>query len=183
MTKQEEKAYLEEQARQREARRCMFTFSDGRRCKMQRMYDDEDLCPFHLDRREADERAIRAGRKIAGAQKGALESPLDINHILENILRAVAEKRMPAKDAAILAYICQLAMQSIPLLYRQAMLQGTAQGAIHKILLVGEHSKDTLQAVMEAATGKLQYPWEKKPDKAASRNAKKPAPVNGSRPA
>jgi hypothetical protein len=119
MTPQEQREF---QKQERNLRRCIFFFADGRRCSMERLSDTEQLCRYHFEQKHTDEKAVRSGRKLVGSKPGALETAIGINHTLENILRAVAERRIPAKDAATIAYICQLLLTSIPLMQKEIAL-------------------------------------------------------------
>jgi hypothetical protein len=168
MTPQEQKAHLEEIRRQHEARRCTFTYADGRRCRMLRMTDHEDLCPYHVEQRERDEKAVRAGRRLVGMKKGTFESAVGINHALENVFRAVAERRMPAKDAALLAYIAQVQLSTIPHMQREMQILGAGQAAIVNFFTEGGLRDPALTKALALAL-KNKLVWEQDPKKETAR--------------
>src|SRR6266567_1637288 len=93
---------------------CLFSFSDGRQCRMLRLKDHATLCIFHArDERQLIE-ADKLGREIAAPPSGEYLTAVDVNHVLGKLFAAVAQNRLPTRNAAILAYLGQLLLQSVP---------------------------------------------------------------------
>src|SRR6266700_2880199 len=80
---------------------CLFSFSDGRQCRMLRHKDHATLCIFHARAERQLIEADKLGREIASPPSG-------------EYFAAVAQNRLPTRNAAILAYLGQLLLQSVP---------------------------------------------------------------------
>jgi hypothetical protein len=93
--------------------RCHFYFSDGRRCRMLLHHSHPTLCLFHsreeLQLLEAD----RLGMEISTSLTGNFLTATDINHVLGKLFTALAQRRIPPRHAATLAYIAQLMLLSV----------------------------------------------------------------------
>jgi hypothetical protein len=91
---------------------CKFPFADGRRCRMIRHYDHPSLCIFHaraeLQLKECD----RLGAELAATLTGDFMTATDVNFVLGKLFTALAQNRIPARNAHTLAYIAQLMLAS-----------------------------------------------------------------------
>ncbi len=94
--------------------RCQFETSDGRRCRMLRHNGHPTLCLFHA----CDEMQLlesqRLGAEISASITGEFMTSTDINFVLGKLFTALAQNRIPPRNAAILAYIGQLMLHSVP---------------------------------------------------------------------
>ncbi len=93
---------------------CLFSFSDGRQCRMLRHKDHSTLCIFHARAERQLIEADKLGREIAAPPSGEYLTAVDVNHVLGKLFAAVAQNRLPTRNAAILAYLGQLLLQSVP---------------------------------------------------------------------
>jgi len=98
--------------------RCSFSYSDGRRCRMLCRPPHLTLCPFHA----REELQLLEAQDLAASfatRSGGLYTYNDVNAALCKLFRAVAANRLPPRSAAIMAYIGQLLLQSLPPLERE----------------------------------------------------------------
>ena len=94
--------------------RCTQTTSDGRRCRMPRVNSHVTLCGTHLEaqqRRLRREPARHAHDLLDGVSD--LRSATSVNHVLGNLTALLTDNRIDYRKAAVLAYLCQLLLQSI----------------------------------------------------------------------
>ena len=92
--------------------RCLFSTADGRRCTMLRAPSHESLCAFHAQQEQQILDAERVGAELASLS-GEFKTVNDLNHVLGKLFTLKAQNRISARDAAVLAYIAQLLMQSL----------------------------------------------------------------------
>jgi hypothetical protein len=98
----------------RDTNRCAFESSDGRRCRMLRYDAHPALCPFHAHEERQLLEAERLGSEIASSVSGAFRTATDINFVLGKLFIAFAQRRIPPRTAATLAYIAQLMLHTLP---------------------------------------------------------------------
>ena len=107
--------------------RCAYKTADGRRCTTLRSKDHPSLCARHA--RQEFRNAQRAAARLVATSNPCppmrnfapeLLGPIkdfhtaaSINHALGRLLVLVAGNRIPPRSAAIVAYICQLLLQSL----------------------------------------------------------------------
>lgn len=110
--------------------RCQFTTTDNRQCRMLRFPTHKTLCALHAQQ----------DLQLRGAESAAdsLLNPLDdfrtvasVNQSLGRLYTLLARNRIPVRNAAALAYISQLLLQSLEPLrceaYRAQGDEGTGQ--------------------------------------------------------
>jgi len=94
--------------------RCTHTTADGRRCRMPRVNAHVSLCGTHL---EAQQRRLRfePGRHAQDALGGVtdMRSATNVNRVLANLTTMLTDDRIDYRKAIILAYLCQLLLQTI----------------------------------------------------------------------
>jgi len=96
--------------------RCTQTTADGRRCRMPRVNSHVTLCGTHLEaqqRRLRTEPAPHAHDLLEGVTD--LRSATSVNHVLGNLTAFLLDGRIDPRKAVVLAYLCQLLLQSISL--------------------------------------------------------------------
>jgi hypothetical protein len=71
------------------------------------------LCLFHARAEHELLAADDAPRRLASLS-GEFKTASDINHVLGQLFRLVAENRIPHRDAVSLAYIAQLLLHTLP---------------------------------------------------------------------
>jgi hypothetical protein len=103
-----------------ESTRCHFTTADGRRCRMLRADGHTKFCRAHLRSQRQRMRSDPAAPPL-DVLRGLtdLGSAAAVNHALRNITSLVLDNRMDYRKAAVLAYLCQLLLQSISLASRE----------------------------------------------------------------
>jgi len=108
-------------------RRCYFRDPAGRRCRRDRMHNHPTYCYYHSrPQQESDLPADspQSTGNAAGPPDSTLEDllgPLQdyrtaagVNFTLGRLLLLVADNRVSARKAHLIAYICQLLLQSVP---------------------------------------------------------------------
>ena len=93
---------------------CQFPFADGRRCRMLRASGHPSLCLFHARDEQQLVESTQLGAELAASLSGRFLTATDINFVLGKLFTALAQNRIPARNAAILAYIGQLMLHAIP---------------------------------------------------------------------
>ncbi|HKV26143.1 MAG TPA: hypothetical protein VJN93_16225 [Candidatus Acidoferrum sp.] len=99
-------------ALQTESTLCQFAFADGRRCRMLRR-GHPSLCPVHARAEQQLLESQQLGSEISATLTGEFLTATDINFVLGKLFTAVAQNRLPARNAALLAYIGQLLLHSL----------------------------------------------------------------------
>src|SRR5262245_21243810 len=98
----------------RESTLCKFPFADGLRCRMLRHPSHPTLCPFHARTELQLRESHSLGRELATTISDDFMTATDINHALGKLYTAVAQDRIPPRNAATMAYIGQLLLNSVP---------------------------------------------------------------------
>jgi hypothetical protein len=93
--------------------RCQFETSDGRRCRMLRYNAHPTLCLFHAHDEMQLLESQRVGAELSASLTGQFMTATDINFVLGKLFTAIAQNRIPPRNAAILAYIGQLMLHSL----------------------------------------------------------------------
>ena len=92
---------------------CQFSFADNRTCRMFRQHDHPSLCVFHARAERQIVESDRLGSELAASLTGGLMTATDINFVLSKLFKAIAQNRIPPRNAAVLAYIGQLMLHSL----------------------------------------------------------------------
>ncbi|MGH9792241.1 MAG: hypothetical protein ACRD5W_13615 [Candidatus Acidiferrales bacterium] len=106
--------------------RCTFTTADSKRCRYPRAGAETNLCGTHLRdaARDAASAALLADQAAIGAEilpEGeSLDTATAINAALTRLFRCVLEGRVANRQAAILAYVGQLLISTLPGMVREA---------------------------------------------------------------
>ena len=106
--------------------RCTFTSRDGRRCRMIRMKEHHSLCLAHWRREQELLEAERVGHEMLGVND-QFKTANAINDALGKLFALTAKKRVPVRDAAVLAYIGQLLLHSLPAVRQELVVSGGSQ--------------------------------------------------------
>jgi hypothetical protein len=94
--------------------RCCFETADGRRCRMVRAATHPTLCLFHARDEQQLLESHRLGAEIASSISGDFMTATDSNFVLGKLFTALAQNRIPRRNAATLAYIADLMLVSLP---------------------------------------------------------------------
>jgi hypothetical protein len=93
--------------------RCKFTDARSHRCRLPRA-DGHTLCGTHL---RAQQRRMRVepSTPVHDLLDGItdLRSPAAVNHVLANLTIYLADGRIDPRTTVVLAYLCQLLLQTI----------------------------------------------------------------------
>jgi hypothetical protein len=92
---------------------CAFAYSDLRSCAMPRWRAHSKYCLFHAHQAQQLLDARKLGVELATCT-GEFRTNTDLNRALGSLFKAVAENRIPPRNAAVLAYIGQLLQKNIP---------------------------------------------------------------------
>jgi hypothetical protein len=96
------------------------------------MNSKTSLCQMHFDQqRRFEEDDLAAGQLLGPVED--LQTPAQINDALRRLFQLLARQRIPPRNAAILAYICQLLLTSLSVMERQNLRAETAP-AVKQIL-------------------------------------------------
>lgn len=98
-------------ARERD-HQCQQLTADNRRCQMPRMKGHRSRCFTHAQRQQKILDPKRVAAELLGPFQD-LRTGNAVNHALGSLFLLVAQNRIPPRNAAILAYIGQLLLQSL----------------------------------------------------------------------
>jgi hypothetical protein len=93
---------------------CQFPFNDGRRCRMLRHTGHPCLCVFHARAESQLIETARLGNELAQTVSGEFMTATDINHALGRLYTAVAQDRIPIRNANTLARIGSTMLRTVP---------------------------------------------------------------------
>ena len=103
--------------------RCKYKTADGRCCTMLRMDDHPSLCYQHW-RYQVFQPENEDPESVAAELLGSTEdftTAAAVNKVLGRLLALLARKRIPPRNAATVAYICQLLLTSLPAVERETL--------------------------------------------------------------
>jgi len=141
--------------------RCQHTSANGRRCRMLRMEDHPSLC---LEHRRQQLQPHTDPQTVAAELLGSIEdfkTATAVNQALGRLFALAAANRIPPRNAAILAYICQLLLNTLPAVEREITCTkgfDSWEHAIRHALQSLRRSPALAEAFLERAT---QAPSEK----------------------
>ena len=120
--------------------RCTQTTAAGRRCKMPRVNSHVTLCGTHLEAQRCrlrSEPAHHAQDLLDGVTD--LRSATSINHVLGNLTALLTDGRIDYRKAAVIAYLCQLLLQTISMARHERWDDDSPPGTLapHRLPLAG----------------------------------------------
>jgi hypothetical protein len=92
---------------------CQFSFADGRTCRMFRHQDHPSLCIFHARAERQIIESDRLGSELAATLTGRFMTATDINFALGKLYKAIAQNRVPPRNASNLAFVGKLLLLSL----------------------------------------------------------------------
>ena len=101
-------------AASRERNLCQFRFSDGRRCRMLRHINHRQLCVFHARAEAQALETQRLGLELAQTMSCDFMSATDINFAMGRLYSAVAQERIPIRNANALTRIGRIMLATVP---------------------------------------------------------------------
>jgi hypothetical protein len=116
---------------------CQFQFADGRKCRMLRREGHATFCVFHARAERQLLQSETLGPLLSKSPSGEFLTAADVNHVLGKLFAAIAEDRLPPRNAATLAFVGQLLLHSIPIVQNEII---NARGAnswrqlVHNVL-------------------------------------------------
>ncbi len=99
-------------SRRKPTPRCNFAFSDGRYCRMPRAADHPEYCIHHSREDRQLLGTERIGALLAATPSGEFLTATDVNSVLGKLYTAIALNRIPHRNAALMAYVGQLLLNS-----------------------------------------------------------------------
>jgi hypothetical protein len=100
--------------------RCSHVTADNRRCIDSRAPDHKTLCPYHAMKEMQHRNSKVVAKEILGPLND-FRSAFAINSALGKLFAITAENRIPVRNAAVLAYIGQLLLQTLNPLQREVV--------------------------------------------------------------
>jgi hypothetical protein len=105
-------------ATQSDPLRCLFSFSDGRQCRMPKDERHPDFCLYHANKEEELHGLLHHKEPSAAAEIvppcGEFTTATEVNRSLCHVFRLLAEGRISRRDAVAFGYLGQLMLQSVP---------------------------------------------------------------------
>jgi len=92
---------------------CQFSFADGRSCRMLLQPGHPTLCVFHARAERQILESDRLGSELADTFTGKFMTATDINFALGKLYQAIAQNRIPPRNAANLAFVAKLLLLSL----------------------------------------------------------------------
>src|SRR5216683_3451006 len=131
--------------------RCQFETSDGRRCRMLRCNAHPTLCLFHARDEMQLLESQRLGAELSASLTGQFMTATDINFVLGKLFTATAQNRIPPRNAAVLAYIGQLMLHSLPNLKKEYPFTyeyKTWNNMLEKATVLSDYTPDSAPAAL-----------------------------------
>ncbi|MGC1619119.1 MAG: hypothetical protein WA765_11590 [Candidatus Acidiferrum sp.] len=94
---------------------CLFSFTDGRRCRTPRISSHPHFCFYHAQKESQARSAATLGKDLAYFFSGDYLSACDLNTAFSRLIPAVIRGQVKPKLARTVAYMMQTLMQSIRL--------------------------------------------------------------------
>jgi hypothetical protein len=94
---------------------CLFTFTDGRRCRTPRSGSHLHFCFYHARKESQAKAADKLGKDLSYFFSGDYVSACDLSTGLARLLAAVARGEIKPKTAKTLAYLAQTLLQTLHL--------------------------------------------------------------------
>ena len=129
--------------------RCTYTTADGRRCRALRLPAGAglpgrgSLCLRHWQQRQQQARAAAAGKVLSKSSE--FNTATGLHQALGKVFSLLARNSIPARDAAVLAYIGQLMLHSLGAVEREFRIargtdqfEGFLRQALHEARREGE---------------------------------------------
>ncbi len=109
---------------------CRFVSTHNHRCRMLRAWNHKSLCAHHarLQQRETED---LADDLLVGVED--FRSAASVNHILGKVFELTARDRIKPRKAALLAYLGQLLLNSLPAV-RLELSYAHALPSLHKAI-------------------------------------------------
>ena len=98
---------------------CQFSFADGRNCRMLRQHDHPALCIFHARAERQVIESDRLGSELATTLTGRFMTATDVNFALGKLYKAIAQNRIPPRNASNLAFVGKLLLVSLDKVKRE----------------------------------------------------------------
>lgn len=98
--------------------RCQFFSGDDRRCRLPRWHTHPAYCLHHARHEQQLLETERVADELTSLT-GTFKTAHDVNLALGNLFSALSQKRIPPRNAAILAYIGALLLHSLPRVARE----------------------------------------------------------------
>ncbi len=145
--------------------RCRYVAASGRRCRTFASRDTSrptGYSAFCLPHAQMEQQFLDA-KSVTKELIGPIvdfRTNLSVNEVLGNLLKLVAENRIPLRNAQTLAYICQLLLTSNPGVRYETNLSGGEEYELKIInrsmdTMYGENNDDDDEEVKEESSGEI----------------------------
>jgi hypothetical protein len=98
---------------------CLFTFTDGRRCRTPRSGSHLHFCFYHARKESQAKVAEKLGKDLSFFFSGEYLSACDLSTALGRLLAAVVRGDIKPKTATTIAYLAQTLVQTLHLAQRE----------------------------------------------------------------
>jgi hypothetical protein len=98
--------------------RCSYRFANGRRCRLSASNLDSVFCPSHATLPENQREASDTAASLTADLK-EFRSAIPINDFLARLLLLLAENKISPRRAAVLAYITNQLLRTLPAIDRE----------------------------------------------------------------
>lgn len=125
-------------AKTRHQRSCSHTNADGRRCGLRRAAGYASLCLHHRRGQPPPLAESPEAQQLVAQFLGSQEefkTATAVNHALGNLFALLARGQVPVRKAAVLAYIAQLLLGTLPAVKRE-LTQGRGPEAWERTVLL-----------------------------------------------
>ena len=105
---------------------CQHVTAAGRRCRMLRAKGHASLCPHHSGQDQRRRSADALAEMTASIED--FTTAAAVNRFLGTLLKMMARGLIPRRDAAVLGYLCQLLLNTLPALRRELLGEDESSG-------------------------------------------------------
>jgi hypothetical protein len=99
--------------------RCQHRTPAGRRCRSAVSHSSSSLCHTHFRPLEKQREAEELARNLVG-ELTTFQSAFDINEVLSKLFILLSQDRISARRAAVLAYIGNLLLRTLPAMAQES---------------------------------------------------------------
>ncbi len=142
--------------------RCEHTTTDGRRCRLPRINQHSSLCRQHWQRQHqllCPESLDANALELLGPFQ-EFNTARAINHALGKLFALLAKNRIPVRNAAVLAYLGQVLLNSLALMNKE-ILPGNGNGGWRQLV---HHCTRPQRPALEKTTGPASVTPDEKDD-------------------
>ncbi len=135
--------------------RCSHRTPSGRRCRLPVSDTDSGLCLNHALRRQKDRDLADLASALTGKSE-EFQTAAGINHCLAELYTLLAQNRISPRRAAVLAYISNLLLRTLPAIEHESGEDSRIIWDIPRPIREQANEPDTPASVVAPTTGEVQ---------------------------